>query len=121
MRRNTRATRGARWKLFAGHAPDYGPFAACYGLALRYHLHPALVVTIVGGPDDERAQALQRAALATYRPGRMLMFVSPDDAASYPAGKDDQPVAYICAGETCAEPIAEAEDIGSKSSAFGVQ
>jgi uncharacterized protein YyaL (SSP411 family) len=109
-------------EAFAGHAPDYGPFAATYGLALHYHLQPAATVAIVGKADDERTRALLQAALASYRPGRMVLRFSPDEEGlPYPAGSDGQPVAYVCAGESCSAPTSEAATLVEELQRFGVQ
>ena len=59
-------------EAFAGQAPEYGPFAACYAQALCYHLHPPVTAIIIGHPDGEDTRRLRAAALSSYRPGRQV-------------------------------------------------
>lgn len=90
-------------EAFAGTAPQYGLFAAMYGLTATYHAHPPVTAVIVGDLDDDATQALWQAARATYRPGRLAVVFAPDADPPYPPR--ETPVAYVCAGETCSEPV----------------
>ena len=98
-------------EAFARHAPEYGTLAATYGLALSYHLQPPLWVTIAGAGDDARTQALRQAALECWQPGLFLAVPPADHQAQYPLGPEGQPLAYVCAGETCAEPTGDVEEL----------
>ncbi len=104
-------------EAFAVHAPDYGPFAAQYGMALFHHLYPPASAIIVGPSEDARTKELWLAALETYRPGRTVA-AFPPDAAPYPAATE--PTAYLCAGDACAELITDADILRTQLQNFGV-
>jgi uncharacterized protein YyaL (SSP411 family) len=114
----TRFREAARRTLeaFAVHAPEYGPFAAHYGMALFHHLYPPPSAIIVGPLDDARTQDLWHAALETYRPGRTVA-AFPPDAAPYPA--IEAPVAYVCAGDACAAPFIDPDNLRTQLREFG--
>ena len=65
-------------EAFAGHAPDYGPFAAYYGLAVYYHLHPPVSVVIIGHLECEDTRRLQAAPLPAIAPGARSRSFPPD-------------------------------------------
>jgi len=107
-------------EAFAAHAPDYGPFAATYGLALYYHLHPPLAVMIIGDPKGLDTRAMHQTALETYRPGRMVaLFNQSSERLPYPASAFGRPIAYVCAGQTCAEPTSDVEALKARIKLFG--
>lgn len=104
---------------FAGRAPDYGPFAATYGLAMWFHLHPPAVATIVGPLDHAETRQLWTAALETYRPGR-LVAVFPPDAPNLPCPPvAEGAIACVCAGQACAKPTAKPETLRDILRTFG--
>ncbi len=99
-------------EAFAGHAADYGPFAAYYALAVFYHLHPPVTAVIIGHPEREETRRLASAALSTYRPGRQVAVFAPATPnLPYPAAPDEQALAYICAGQTCGKPTGDPEAV----------
>ncbi|HEY3377274.1 MAG TPA: thioredoxin domain-containing protein [Armatimonadota bacterium] len=107
-------------EAFAGHAPAAGPFAAYYGLALSAHLHHPLHVVIVGRADNAHTQALRQTALSVYRPGKLVSVFPPDaPLLPYPADAHGRPIAYVCAGEQCAEPTLEEERLREMLETFG--
>lgn len=111
---------GKTLETFATRAPEYGPFAAYYGLAVHYHLHPPATAIIVGAPNAADTHALHAAALATYRPGRLVAILPPDsESISYPAHEHGHALAYICAGEACAPPTADPETMRTLLTEFG--
>jgi uncharacterized protein YyaL (SSP411 family) len=69
-----------------------------------------LIVTIVGDIDDERAIALQRAALTQYAPNRRVLAVSAEEA-HYPY--PGEPAAYMCSSDSCSLPVTEPAKIAS--------
>ena len=103
---------GKTLETFADHAPDYGPFAASYGLALFYHLHPPVTVTIIGKFDHDDTQRLRQAALDAYRPGRQLAVYAPNEQPlPYPPSSDGAAVAYVSAAQSCAAPTTDANTL----------
>ncbi len=104
---------------FAAHAPDYGPFAAGYALALCYHLHPPVAAIIIGNPEREDTRRLHTAALSVYRPGRQVAVFSPEARdLPYPAAPDGSALAYICAGQTCASPTGDRRESEAFAAGF---
>lgn len=90
---------------FAGEWLRHGHLAAGYALAVDCALRPALVVTIVGRPDDDRARAMRLAALGPWAPGSVVRSRDPrHDAARLahePYFRDvDAPRAYLARGRT---------------------
>jgi uncharacterized protein YyaL (SSP411 family) len=109
-------------QAFAGIAPQYGMFAATYGLAATlYALHPAQVV-ITGAEKDPAAGALQAAANSVFRYGKSVLRVLPGvTLAALPIAlretlphlPKDQAVALVCSGNTCFQPTSDAEQLKS--------
>ena len=109
-------------EAFAGIAPQYGMFAATYGLsAMVYANHPALVV-ITGQKEDARAAALEASANSVFRYGKSVLRVLPGRTpASLPVAlretlphlPKDKAVALVCKGNSCFPPTSEPETLRS--------
>jgi hypothetical protein len=86
-------------------------------LSLRTH---GTQIVIIGDPDDPQTKALVSAANRVPDPNRSLTILSPGNELpeKHPAaGKtqvDGRATAYICQGETCSLPIADASDIAAR-------
>jgi uncharacterized protein YyaL (SSP411 family) len=103
-------------EAFAGIAPQYGMFAASYGLAATlFAIHPMQVV-VTGRTDDPAAQALETAAHRVYRLGKSVLRVTPGVALTNLAGAlketlphlpADKAMAVVCAGQTCLPPTSD--------------
>ena len=102
-------------EAFAGIAPQYGMFAATYGLAALLHLRHATQIVITGTAGDAKAAALETAANSVYRFGKTVLRITPEIAAGNalpPALKETIPYldasvaqAFICVGTTCHPPV----------------
>jgi hypothetical protein len=100
-------------EAFAGIAPQYGLFAATYGLvAIVFARHP-LQVVITGRADDPAAQVLESAAHRVYRFGKSVLRLTPGASLANLAGAlketlphlpADKALAVVCAGQTCLPP-----------------
>jgi uncharacterized protein len=115
-------------EAFAGIAPQYGLFAATYGLAaLLFARHPMQVV-ITGRADDPAARSLEIAANRFYRLGKsVLRYTLPagdDPEASFdnlpealketlPHLPGDKAVAVVCAGQMCLPPTSDPAQLAS--------
>ena len=120
---DARYTDAARATLeaFAGVAPQYGLFAASYGLALALHLNPPAQVVVLGRPGDAHAAQLEQAALAVYRLGKAVLRVTPEHlsgkalppalAATLPRLSADTAQAFVCAGGVCHPPTSDPEQL----------
>jgi uncharacterized protein YyaL (SSP411 family) len=100
-------------EAFAGIAPQYGLFAATYGLAATLFSHHPIQVVITGPANDPTAQALEAAAHRVYRFGKSVRRVTPDTPQLHLAGAlketlphlpTDKPLAVVCSGQTCLPP-----------------
>ena len=100
-------------EAFAGIAPQYGLFAATYGLAATLFAHHPLQVVITGRADDPAAQALEAAAHRVFRFGKSVLRVTPGASLTHLAGAlketlphlpADKPLAVVCSGQTCFPP-----------------
>ncbi len=108
---------GLTLEAFAGVAPQYGMFAATYGLAAALRSSHALQVVITGAEGDARAAALEAAANSVYRFGKAVLRVTPQILSSdllAPALKETIPhldanlaQAFVCAGTSCFAPVAD--------------
>jgi hypothetical protein len=104
-------------EAFVGLAPQYGLFAATYGLAALLHARGVLQVVILGGADDPRAAALEKAAHEVYRFGKSVLRVTPEQVASAslaPALRETLPhldasmaQALVCVETTCYPPVTD--------------
>jgi uncharacterized protein YyaL (SSP411 family) len=103
--------------------PQLGLFAATYGLAALLHARHPLQVVITGASGDPRAAQLEKAAAETYRFGKALLRVTPEQLAAAslaPALRETlphlnaaTPQALVCVETTCQAPIADPEKLKS--------
>jgi uncharacterized protein YyaL (SSP411 family) len=105
---------------------------ATVGLALEYRANGGATVAIAGPPGDARATALWRMALASYRPGKIVMRIGSNrsDTASMPAAAramfdstaaKNVPLAFVCAGTACATPVETPAKLAQVIKKFGVK
>ena len=107
-------------EAFAGVAPQFGLFAATYGLAATlFAEHPTQVV-ITGVQGDAEARELREAAHTVFRLGKAVLRVTPDSSLEnlpaalkltlphLPKGKA---VALVCAGASCLPPTSDPEEL----------
>ncbi|MGB8475589.1 MAG: thioredoxin domain-containing protein [Candidatus Acidiferrum sp.] len=103
-------------EAFAGIAPQYGMFAATYGLAAALFARHPLQVVITGRADDPAAQSLEAAAHRVYRFGKSVLRVTPETPQLHLAGAlketlphlpADRAMAVVCAGQTCLPPTSD--------------
>jgi uncharacterized protein len=108
----------ATLEAFAGMAPQFGIFAATYGLASLLHARRPIEVAVTGRAGDPQAEALEHAARAVYRFGKAVLRVTPErlaaGAALAPALAETLPQlnrevaqALVCAGTTCRPPVTD--------------
>src|SRR5262249_22666035 len=111
----------ATLEAFAGVVPQYGLFAATYGLATTLFARQLLQVLVTGAPDDETAKRLERAASSIYRYGKAVLRVTPESAAlntlpralleTVPHMKAAVAQAFVCVGRTCFPPVQQPEKL----------
>ncbi len=103
-------------EAFAGIAPQYGLFAATYGLAATLFAHHPLQVVITGPAADPTAQALESAAHRVFRFGKSVLRVTPETPQLQLAGALretlrhlplEKPLALVCSGQTCLPPTSD--------------
>ncbi|HYW98610.1 MAG TPA: hypothetical protein VE822_05825, partial [Candidatus Elarobacter sp.] len=103
-------------EAFAGIAPQYGLFAATYGLAATLFAHHAIQVVITGPANDPAAQALEAAAHRVFRFGKSVLRVTPETPQVHLAGAlketlphlpSGKPLAVVCFGQTCLPPTSD--------------
>ena len=103
-------------EAFAGIAPQYGLFAATYGLAAMLFAHHPMQVVVTGRAGDPVAQALEAAAHRVFRLGKSVLRVTPGATLANLAGalKETLPhlpagkaVALVCSGQTCLPPTSD--------------
>jgi uncharacterized protein YyaL (SSP411 family) len=107
-------------EAFAGVAPQYGLFAATYGLsATLFHRHP-LQVVITGRPGDPAARVLEDSANSVFRYGKSVLRVTPGVSfenfplalrQTLPHLPAEKPAALVCAGQSCLPPTSDLEQL----------
>jgi len=109
-------------EAFAGIAPQYGLFAATYGLAATLFTFHPLQVVITGRADDPAAQALEAAAQRVYRLGKSVLRLTPGVSLASFAGalKETLPhlpaekaMALVCADQTCLPPTSDPQHLAA--------
>jgi len=107
-------------EAFAGIAPQYGLFAATYGLAATLFAHHPIQVVITGNSDDTAAQALEVAAHRVFRFGKSVLRITPETPQLRLAGAlketlphlpANKPLAVVCYGQTCFPPTSDPEQL----------
>jgi len=105
-------------EAFAGIAPQYGMFAATYGLAATLYAHHPAQVVITGAPNDPTATALEAAANSVFRYGKSVLRILPGVIPSslplalretLPHLPKDKALALVCSGNTCFPPTSDPE------------
>jgi uncharacterized protein YyaL (SSP411 family) len=109
-------------ETFARIAPQFGMFAATYGLAaILFSRHPIQVV-VTGRGGDPQAQALESAAHRVYRFGKSVLRVTPETPQLHLAGalketlphlRADKALAVVCAGQSCLPPTRDPEQLAA--------
>ncbi|HYL68849.1 MAG TPA: thioredoxin domain-containing protein [Candidatus Limnocylindria bacterium] len=108
-------------EAFVGLVPQYGLFAATYGLAALLHTRHPLQVVVAGAAGDTKAAVLEKAANGVYRFGKAVLRVTPEKIASAslpPALRETlphlnaaTPQALACVETTCYPPVADPEKL----------
>jgi uncharacterized protein YyaL (SSP411 family) len=107
-------------EAFAGIAPQYGMFAATYGLAATLFALPPAQVVITGALNDVSAEALEAAANSVFRLGKSVLRILPGTPpARLPAALGetlphlpaDRALALVCSGNTCFPPTSDPEQL----------
>jgi hypothetical protein len=119
----------ATLEAFAGIVPQYGLFAATYGLAAQLHARHSLQVVITGAAGDAHAARLENAAAGVFRFGKAVLRITPQQmatAALPPALREtlphlpaEQAQAVVCAGTSCLPPISDPEQLAAMLAAAG--
>ena len=108
-------------EAFVGLVPQYGLFAATYGLAALLHARHSLQVVVLGAAGNAQADALEKAANEIYRFGKSVLRVTPETLAGAslaPALRETLPhldaakaQALVCVETTCHPPVADVEKL----------
>ena len=107
-------------EAFAGIAPQYGMFAATYGLAATLFAHHPEQVVIVGPANDATANSLEAAANSVFRFGKSVLRIAPGvTPASLPLAlretlrylPKDKALALVCSGNTCFPPTSDPDQL----------
>src|SRR5882724_9871596 len=109
-------------EVFAAMAPQYGMFAATYGIAAVLLSEPHTQVVVVG--EDAKANDLAKAAVVPFAFNKSVIKLPTNEAvAQYlppvlattvpelPAVKQKKTVAIICSGTSCQPPISDSAEL----------
>jgi uncharacterized protein len=118
-------------EAFAGIAPQYGLFAATYGLAAILYARRPIQVVITGTEGDAAAARLEQAANGVYRFGKSLLRVTPGVNIEHlplalretlPHLPKDKAMALVCFGTTCLPPASDPAQLAAilQNGALGV-
>ena len=110
-------------EAFVGLVPQYGLFAATYGLAALLHSRHPIQVVVLGSADDPKAAELEKAANEVYRFGKAVLRVTPQrltSASLAPALRETlphldaaKPQALVCIETTCHPPVTTPDKLTS--------
>jgi hypothetical protein len=115
----------ARWTLetFAGVVPQFGLFAASFGLAALLSARHPMQIVVTGTAGDAAAKKLEDTAAATYRFGKAVLRVTPEQIATgalVPALQQtishlraDVAQALVCVNASCLPPITDPEQLSA--------
>jgi len=108
-------------EAFVGLVPQYGLFAATYGLAALLHARHPLQVAVTGPECDSKAAELEKAANEVYRFGKAVLRVTPGKIVSSslaPALRETlphlnaaAPQALVCVETSCHPPVTDPEKL----------
>ena len=108
-------------EAFVGLVPQYGLFAATYGLAALLHTRHPLQVAVTGPECDSKAAELEKAANEIYRFGKAVLRVTPGKIVSSslaPALRETlphlnaaAPQALVCVETSCHPPVTDPEKL----------
>ncbi len=107
-------------EAFAGVAPQYGLFAATYGLAATLFSGRPTQVVITGSAGDPSAAKLEEAANSVYRLGKVVLRVTKESSLenlpvtlrqTLPHLPKDNAQVLVCAGTTCLPPTTDPEEL----------
>jgi len=105
-------------EAYAGIAPQFGMFAATYGLAATLFANHPIQVVITGAEGDATANELEAAANSIFRFGKVVLGARQGVAAEYlplalretlPHLPVDKAMAVVCFGNACMPPTDEPE------------
>jgi uncharacterized protein len=105
-------------ECFVNRVPQYGLFAATYGLAAILHARHPLQVVVLGAANDPTAAKLEASAIEVYRFAKAVLRVTPEilpsGTALPPALRETLPhldpakaQALVCVGTTCHPPTSD--------------
>src|ERR1700689_2995809 len=110
-------------EAFIGLVPQYGLFAATYGLAALLHSRHPIQVVVLGSAHDPKAADLEKAASEVYRFGKAVLRVTPErliSASLAPALREtlphldaSKPQALVCIEKTCHPPVTTPDKLTS--------
>jgi len=110
-------------EAFIGLVPQYGLFAATYGLAALLHSRHPIQVVVLGSADDPKAAELEKEANEVYRFGKAVLRVTPErltSASLAPALRETlphldaaKPQALVCIETTCHPPVTTPDKLTS--------
>jgi uncharacterized protein len=108
-------------EAFVGLIPQYGLFAATYGLAALLHSRHPMQVVITGAAGDAQAATLEKAAHSVYRYGKAVLRITPEtlSGAELPAALREtiphidafKPQAYVCVETACFPPASGPDEL----------
>ncbi|MBS1840470.1 MAG: thioredoxin domain-containing protein [Acidobacteria bacterium] len=107
-------------EAFAGIAPQFGMFAATYGLAATLFANHPIQVVITGAEGDDAAKKLEETANSVFRFGKAVLRIKPGMNAEHlplalretlPHLPADKANALVCFGNTCMPPTNDPDNL----------
>lgn len=124
----TASYRAVAERLLTAYAPGlaaHGLHSSTLFIALEDLLHEPAHVAIVGARGDPRTQALHAAALAAWRPGKLISHhedgqedIPVPEVARAMRIRASAPTAFVCAGTACAPPVTDPQELTATIASF---
>jgi uncharacterized protein len=109
-------------EVFGGVAPQFGIFAATYGIAVVYWLENLVQIVVIG--EDDAARELEETARASFAFNKSTLRLAASQAIAenlppmlaatipnLPQLSSGKSFAVLCSGSTCQPPIADASEL----------
>ncbi len=119
----------ATLETFAGAAPQYGLFAATYGLASLLHARHPLQIVVTGSAADPAAAEIERRARSVYRFGKAVLRVMPEQiganalppalAEVLPHMRPERAQAFVCTAGACYPPVSDPAELSALLAKLG--
>jgi hypothetical protein len=96
--------------LAAGYR-EQSYFSSGFASAVSSFLSPPVHIILVGDLASSDMEALKSAAYKVWIPSKTVELRSAEDSGEYLPDADNRPVAYVCIGTACSNPVVDPDEL----------